>query len=133
MNTLHWLPVVVAAISAFALGGLWYSPALFGKPWMAETGLTADELKKGNKAKIFGLSFLLSLVMAMNLAMFLQNTPGLNVTSGAVYGLLAGLWIFCGIAIVGLFEHKSGRYIFINGGYCMLAMGIMGAILGAWM
>jgi hypothetical protein len=70
--------------------------------------------------------------MAVNLGMFLSNTPGLDFKLGLFYGLLAGLWIFCGIAIVSLFELKSARYIFINGGYCFFALGLMGAIIGAW-
>jgi hypothetical protein len=60
------------------------------------------------------------------------NTANINFQLGLLYGLLAGVWIFCGIAIVGLFELKTGRYILINGGYCFIALGLMGAILGAW-
>ncbi|MGC4037171.1 MAG: DUF1761 domain-containing protein [Chitinophagaceae bacterium] len=131
MATVNWLAVLVAGISAFVLGGVWYSPALFGKAWMTENNLTIDDVKKGNKAKIFGWSFILSLVMAANLGMFI-NTPGMNLSQGIIYGLLTGLWIFCGIAIVGLFELKSPRYIFINGGYMLVALGLMGAIIGIW-
>jgi hypothetical protein len=132
MNSLNWLAVLTAGISAFILGGVWYSPALMGKAWMKENNLDEEDLKKGNKAKIFGLSLLLSVVMSVNLGMFLNNTPGLDFKLGLFYGLLAGLWILCGIAIVGLFELKSARYIFINGGYCLFALGLMGAIIGAW-
>jgi len=131
MGTVNWLAVLVAGISAFVLGGVWYSPALFGKAWMTENNMTIDEVKKGNKGKIFGWSFILSLVMAANLGMFI-NTPDMNLSQGIIYGLLTGLWIFCGIAIVGLFEHKSAKYIFINGGYMLVALGLMGAIIGIW-
>ncbi len=132
MDTLNWLAILVAGISSFVLGGVWYSPALMGKAWMRENNLSEEDLKKGNKGKIFGLSLLLSLVMAVNLGMYLNNTPGLDFSLGLLFGLLAGLWIFCGIAIVGLFERKTAKYIFINGGYCFLALGLMGAIIGAW-
>src|ERR1700753_3598788 len=131
MNTLNWLAVLVAGISAFVLGGVWYSPALFGKAWMKENNLSEEKIQAGNKGKIFGWSFLLALIMSVNLAMYL-NTPAINFQMGTLFGFLAGLWIFCGIAIVGLFEHKTARYIFINGGYCFFALGLMGAILGAW-
>jgi len=131
MGTVNWIAVLVAGISAFVLGGVWYSPALFGKAWMTENNMTIDDVKKGNKGKIFGWSFILSLVMAANLGMFI-NTPEMNLSQGIIYGLLTGLWIFCGIAIVGLFEHKSAKYIFINGGYMLVALGLMGAIIGIW-
>jgi hypothetical protein len=129
--TPNWIAVAVAGISAFVLGGVWYSPALFGKAWMKENNLTEQQVKAGNKGKIFGWALILTLIMSANLAMFL-NDPKINFQLGLLYGLLAGLWIFCGIAIVGLFELKTGRYIFINGGYCFIALGLMGAILGAW-
>jgi hypothetical protein len=131
MGTVNWLAVLVAGISAFVLGGVWYSPALFGKAWMAENNMTVDDVKKGNKGKIFGWSFILSLVMSANLGMFI-TTPDLTLSKGIIFGLLTGLWIFCGIAIVGLFEHKSAKYIFINGGYMLVALGLMGAIIGIW-
>jgi len=131
MNTVNWLAVLVAGISAFVLGGVWYSPALFGRAWMTENNMTVDDVKKGNKGKIFGWSFILSLVMAANLGMFI-STPDMNLSQGLMYGALTGVWIFCGIAIVGLFEHKSARYIFINGGYMIVALTLMGAIIGIW-
>lgn len=130
-STINWLAVLVAGLSAFILGGIWYSPALLGKSWMKENNMTVEEVQKGNKGKIFGWSLVLSLLMAANLAMFLAD-PKIDLATSIVYGLLTGFWIFCGIAIVGLFEHKSARYIFINGGYMLIALGLMGAILGAW-
>jgi hypothetical protein len=129
--TPNWIAVAVAGVSAFVLGGVWYSPALFGNAWMKENNFTAEQVKAGNKGKIFGISLLLTLVMSANLAMYL-NAPNIDFKLGLLYGLLAGLWVFCGIAMVALFELKSWRYIFINGGYCFIALGLMGAILGAW-
>ena len=129
--TPNWIAVAVAGISAFVLGGVWYSPALFGKAWMKENNLTEAQIKAGNKGKIFGWALILTLIMSANLAMYL-NEPRINFQLGLLYGLLAGVWIFCGIAIIALFELKTGRYILINGGYCFIALGLMGAILGAW-
>src|SRR5690348_16353252 len=98
---------------------------------MAENGFTLADVQQGNKAKIFGLAFLLSLLMAVNRAMILE-APDMNLHKGALYGFLTGLWVFCGLAIVALFEHKSARYIFINGGYCLVALMLMGAVIGVW-
>lgn len=130
-STINWLAVLVAGISAFVLGGVWYSPALFGKAWMSENKMTVEDVKKGNAGKIYGWSFILSLIISVNLAMFL-SAPEIDITSGIMYGALTGLWIFCGVAIIGLFEHKTARYIFINGGYMLVALTLMGAILGLW-
>ena len=139
MGALNWWAVLVAGISAFVLGGVWYSPALFGKAWMKENKMTVDDVQRGNKSKIFGWAFVLSLIMAANLGMFLADPaspcpdlPKVNLSWGVTAGFLAGIWVFCGIAVVALFEHKTARYIFINGGYCVLALVLMGAIIGAW-
>lgn len=141
MSAINWLAVLVAGISAFVLGGVWYSPLLFGKAWMSENKMTVEDVKKGNAGKIYGWAFILSLIMAANLGMFLKDTPAecigncaqkTDVTWGAIAGFLAGIWAFCGLAIVGLFEHKTARYIFINGGYLLVALILMGAIIGVW-
>jgi hypothetical protein len=123
--------VLVAGLSAFALGGVWYSPALFGNAWMKENKFSVDDVKRGNKSKIFGWSFVLALIMAVNLAMFLADAKT-DLVWGLTAGLLAGIWVFCGIAITSLFEQRSARYIFINGGYQLISLALMGAIIGAW-
>jgi len=137
---INWLAVLVAGISSFVVGGIWYSPGLFGKAWMKENNLTEENIKRGNKGKIFGFTAIFSLVMAANLAMFLAvpatcppecaPTPGIGW--GAAAGFLAGIWTFCAIAIHSLFELKNWRLIFINGGYSVVALTLMGAIIGLW-
>jgi hypothetical protein len=131
MSLVNWPAVIVAALSGFAVGGIWYAPPLFGNAWMADSKLTAEEIQKGNKAKIFGFTALFSLIMAANLAMFLAEAKT-DVTWGATAGFLAGIWTFGAIAIHSLFELRSWRYIFINGGYSVVSLTLMGAIIGLW-
>jgi Protein of unknown function (DUF1761) len=50
----NWLAVIAAALSSFLLGGLWYSPAVFGRAWMRENILSEEQLKQGEMGKIFG-------------------------------------------------------------------------------
>ncbi|GAB3905345.1 DUF1761 domain-containing protein [Mucilaginibacter boryungensis] len=128
---INWPAVFVAALSAFMVGGLWYSPKVFGTAWMTDTNLTQEEIQKGNKGKIFGMTAVFSLIMSANLAAFLA-TPTTTTSWGATAGLLAGVWTFCAIAIHSLFEQKNWRLIFINGGYSVVSLVLMGAILGAW-
>jgi hypothetical protein len=141
MSSINWLAVLVAGISAFVLGGVWYSPMLFGNAWMKENKFTEEQLKSSNKTKIFGWAFVISLIMAANLAMFLADTPAectgncaqkTDITWGTIAGFLAGIWGFSAIAIAALFEQKTARYIFINGGYALMALTLMGAIIGVW-
>ena len=102
-HTINYFAVLAAALSTFVLGGLWYSPLLFGKAWMRANGFTEADLQTFSKARMFGWSFLFSFVMALNLAMFLAG-PTTNVTWGMAAGGLAGFgWVAMAIAIVGRF------------------------------
>ncbi|WPU96652.1 DUF1761 domain-containing protein [Mucilaginibacter sabulilitoris] len=130
-SQINWLAVIVAGLSAFLVGGIWYSPALFAKAWMADNKLNADELKASSKARTFGFSFIFSVIMAINLGFFLADSKT-DITWGAMAGFLAGIWTFGAIAIQGLFEIKSWRLIFINGGYSLVSLTLMGTIIGAW-
>ncbi|MGN8071954.1 DUF1761 domain-containing protein [Mucilaginibacter sp. 22184] len=131
ISHINLLAVVVAGISAFLVGGIWYSPLLFANPWMADNKFTTDEVKASNKARIFGFSAIFSIIMAVNLGMFLADAKT-DVSWGATAGSLAGVWTFCAIAIQGLFELKSWRLIFINGGYSLVSLTLMGTIIGWW-
>lgn len=131
MSQLNYWAILVAALSTFLLGGLWYSPAVFGTAWMRENGFTEEELKNSNMVKIFGLSFLLALVASVNLAMFLGAEA--DAMMGAFYGFLAGFgWVAMFIGTHYLFERKSMKLFLINAGYCVVALTIMGLIIGAW-
>lgn len=131
MASINYLAVLVAALSTFLIGGLWYSPALFQRAWMKANNLTDADLNTGGQAKIFGLAFVFALVIAFNLAMFL-NAPDTTLTWGATAGLLAAIWVALGIGTVALFERRPFAYTVINGGYWVVSFVVMGAILGAW-
>lgn len=128
---LNHVAIIVAAIVAFIIGGVWYGP-LFGKAWMREMGLTPEAAAAGNRAKIFGLAFLFTLVMAYNLGFFLGD-PSIGLAMGAAYGFATGFgWIAMGLFIVGLFERRSARLMLLNGGYMAVTLTVMGLIIGAW-
>ena len=128
----NWIAVLAAAASAFVLGGLWYSPVMFGRAWMAANNFSDQDLRKGGMGKIFAIAFVLSLVMSANLAMFLAQ-PNTTAAWGATAGFLAGFgWVALGIAVIALFERRSWKYVVINAGYMTVAFVLMGLILGAW-
>lgn len=129
VDNINWLATAVAAVSAFLVGGIWYSPAVFGKAWMKDNQLTDAQVRSGNKGKIFGFTFLFSLLMAVNLSLFLHQA---DAGYGAAVGFHAGLWTFAAIATHSLFELKGWRLIFINGLYSIVSLTLMGVIIGAW-
>jgi hypothetical protein len=128
MSQVNYLAVALAALSAFVLGGLWYS-LLFAKQWAALTGQSEERLKSGNPALVFGGAFLLNLIAAYVLAMFIGPA---NVKFAAAAGFAVGLcWVAASFGVAYLFERRPLGLWLINGGYCVLQYTAMGAIIGA--
>jgi hypothetical protein len=126
----NWFAVIVAALSGFVIGGLWYGP-LFGKAWMRATNMTEEKAKQGNKALIFGLTFVLNVIAAASLAMLLG--PQATLQTGAFYGAITGLtFVSTALGITYLFEQRPLSQFLINAGYQTANFTAMGLILGAW-
>lgn len=131
MPEINWLAAIVAGIAGFFVGGLWYSPAVFGKIWMAETGI--DPAKPGgyHPAVTFGLGTVLSIIAAIVFAFFLGAKP--DLTFATTVGALSGLcWVGASFAINGFFERKSVKLIAVNALYHTVQFTLFGLILGLW-
>lgn len=128
MHSLDVWAVLVAAASAFALGGLWYGP-LFGKAWWREVG--GGRPAPVASAGVFAGAALLSLLSAVVFAAFLGPRPGLGLATAA--GFAAGLaWVAASFGINYLFARRSLRLFLIDGGYHTLQFTLYGIVLGAW-
>ncbi len=127
---INYLAVGAAALVAFLVGGLWYSPVLFGKVWARENKLSDEDLRSGNVALVFGGSFVLALIMSLNLAAFIGPA---GVGFATMAGFAAGFgWVAAGMGITYLFERRSRTLFFVDAGYHVVTMTLMGAILGLW-
>ena len=127
---INWLSVIVASISSFLVGGIWYGP-LFGKAWMRAFGFSESDLNNRKMPKVFGLSLFLAVVAAMNLELFIGVNA--DMSYGLIAGFLAGFgWVATLLGILYLFENRSFEAFLINAGYCIVALTLMGGILGAW-
>jgi len=125
----EWLPSLIAALSAFALGGLWYSPILFGKIWQREAGLSDEQLAASNKARIFGVSFGLCLIAAVAFSMVIG--PDASFFMALHSGIGVGVfWVASSFGVNYLFELKSLKLWMINAGYHSLQFTIYGLIFG---
>ena len=129
MAGLNWLAIVLAAVSAFMLGGIWYGP-LFKNAWCREAGVDPDK-PNGHPAAVFGGAFVLSLIAAAVFAVFLGARPQLHFAVGA--GFAAGLcWVAASFGINYLFAGRSLKLWLIDGGYHTLQFTLYGLILGLW-
>lgn len=136
-TTINLTAVLVAAVSSMVAGFLWYSPLLFGKPWMKLVGMTekAIEDAKAGMGKTYGISFLAALVTAYVLAHVVSLTNAVDWQSGAV----TAFWVWLGfVATTGVNEFiyavkpKPWSLYVINQGYMLVNLLVMGAILARW-
>jgi hypothetical protein len=127
MHDVNLLAVFLAALSSFLLGGLWYSPALFGVAWNVAEG--RDPSKKGrHPALVFGLSFVLALVAAYVTAVWLGRGVALGTavqsTAIAGVGLVAA---FYGINY--LFAGRALKLWLIDAGYHVVQLVLYGLVI----
>ncbi len=129
MDNINIWAVVLAAGASFLLGGLWYSKILFGSIWIRESGYVAA--KSFHPARVFGVSFVLSLVGAFVFARFLGPAPELK--QAVVQGLLVGAG-FAGtsLGINYQFASRSVALLLIDAGYHTVQFGLYGMVLGMW-
>ncbi|WP_299212551.1 DUF1761 domain-containing protein [uncultured Aquimarina sp.] len=127
-EAINWLSVIIATLSTFLLGGIWYGP-LFGHIWMDLFNFTKDDLKNRSIPKTFGISLLLAFIATVILEMFIGKEA--DIIFGTLAGFFAGFgWVATFLGILYIFEMKSLKAYFINAGYCILSLTLMGAILG---
>lgn len=130
-NDINWLSVLVASVSAFAIGSLWYSSLLAGNAWQKELKLSDEDIKNANMPMIFGLAFVLEFIAALVLDMFIGREA--TLLSGIAAGALVSIaWVATSIGTNYLFARKSFRLFLIDSGYYVVFFMVMGAILGAW-
>lgn len=134
MANANLLAILVAAACGFLVGGIWYGP-LFGKAWQREVGLSDDELKNANMLKIYGTTFLFSILSAVFLGHMLAHFGEMSLRSTMMISIGVALgFIVPAIGTNYLFSRKSGKLFAIDGGYWIAfyaAMGLVFALLGA--
>jgi hypothetical protein len=130
MAQVNFMAVLVAALSSFLLGGLWYSKALFGEAWNRAANANPKH-QQGHPARVFGVSFLFALVAAFVYAWLVP--PAVDAGHAAVQGLLVGAgMVAASFGINYQFANRGAALWLIDGGYHTLQFLIFGLIIGLW-
>jgi Protein of unknown function (DUF1761) len=134
MLGINYLAVLVAAVVAFVMGGLWYSPLLFGKAWAKLRGIDSPGAAGAEMRPSEVLAeFIRGLIVAVVLAGFVVHLGVVNLL-GAIYLGLA-VWIgFQVTSIVGsvIHEHYPVKLYAIHTGDALTKTLVMAVILGVW-
>jgi hypothetical protein len=129
MGGINLLAVLVAAVVAFVVGGIWYAPMLFGERWQTEPRLT-EHLRAHQPGLVFGIGFLLSLIAALMFAIFLGPRPSMQ--AAVVTGCAAGVvWVAAGFLRnlrSRIAMGKSLELSLINGGFHAVQFMVLGLV-----
>lgn len=132
----NYLGVLLAAVVSMVLGFLWYSPMLFGKPWMKFMGYSEESLKKEQKAmgKLYGLSFVVALLTAYMLSHVMTLSENFFHYNRLSTGLNTAFFMWLGfvmpVQLTGtIFGDKKWQLFKINTGYQLVSLVLMAVVL----
>lgn len=121
--------ILAAAVAFYALGALWYSPAMFSKPWQELVGPPQQKrtLAEGMIVNAFG-----TLIAAAGLAVLIVGGGWRNWVDGLGIGALCGVGFSLTVLLNGVaYEGRPVNLFFLNAAYQVIGFCLMGAILGA--
>lgn len=136
----NYLAVFAAAVVMFILGGLWYSPVLFAKKWIALQGRTEEQERAqaaaANMPLMYTSAFVCALITAIVMAHIMAHMASIMPT-GAVHGAFFGFMAWLGFAAptsyaTALFSGKPKQLWFIDSMYNLVSFVLAALILAAW-
>ena len=139
---LNYWAILVAVAATMVLGFLWYGP-IFGKAWMKEMGIPADQkpdpkvMRRGVILMVIG-SFLTAFVLAHTGEVWRPSVWKAGADgSAAFYGFFNGFWIWIGFYVPLLlgavaWENKSWKLFGINAAYYFVMLQLVAMILAFW-
>ncbi len=109
------IAIIASALSNFLLGGLWYSPVLFGTIWQKEQNLSCEQLKShGITPFIFSLIY--SVLAAIGFNYLVMNSTSLS--NNLIIGLIIGiLLVATAIGTNYQFSGRTNKTFLIDAGY----------------
>ena len=137
---INFLAVAVAVVVNFVLGFLWYMP-IFGKAWTKEHGMDMTQkpdpkvLMKGMLFMVIG-NFFFAWVFAHNIAAW-GFVPGIKEMGLVPNSIMSAVFTWLGFyfpTLLGatVWEKKSWKLFFIDGGYQLVALLVVSFILNGW-
>ena len=128
----NWIAVVAGAVMGFVIGGLWYGP-IFGKAWMAATGITEEDIQNGHMGKTYGGAFVLSLLISWTMAHTFQSYLMVDANLSEMAKILTGFGVALGFVVPAfginyLFSQRSLKLFLIDAGYWLVFFTAVAAV-----
>jgi hypothetical protein len=128
----HWA-ILVSAVIQWLLGAVWYSPALFAKPWMKMVNVPTGAGKQ--KTMLVGMisSFIGSLILSFVLWHFITWSGAGTWATGAFVGFISWLGFIAAPSFAqGIYESRPFKLFAINTGYWLVGLLVTGGLLAVW-
>jgi len=139
--SVNYLAVLTSGVVIFVLGGFWYSPILFAKPWTRLMGKNEEEMKaymaspqaKREMPLMYGMALLCALVTAWVMAIIVRHFALPSALRGAEVGALCWLGFAAATSYAtSLFSMQPKALWLINSGYNLVSFVLAGVILALW-
>lgn len=125
---INFLGIIAAIFIGMALGGLWYSPILFGNAWMKCIGKTPETLG-GQTAPLIG-SIVASFLMALGVSLLFALINPTNLLTAMSIGAILGLLIiFPTLLSDNLFCGWGNKLLIIQSGYRVISVFLMSLVM----
>jgi hypothetical protein len=134
LAAINWLAVAAATVALYVLGGLWYSPMLFGPRWRAGVGFVPPDGWKPGALLYLG-PLVGCFVVTLATALLVTIADAHSATDGVSLGLIVGLGY--GAAVAGMdatapSHPRPGTLALVVGAYWTVGLTMVAVILSVW-
>jgi MFS superfamily sulfate permease-like transporter len=133
---LNWLAVIVGAVIYFALGAIWFQPAVLGRPWMRSIGYDPQQRPPDMSPTAYVLPALFYVVAAIATGLLGRATATDELGEGIVLGLVVGVgYALMVTAVDAVFDPNKPQpwtWFVISGAYHLLGLMVVAVIVAIW-
>lgn len=136
LGELNWLAVIVGAVIYFAIGALWYSPMLLGRPWQRSIGWDPDKTPPQMSVATYLVPMVAYLVMAIATGMIAKAIGSQGLGDGLMLGVVIGVGYAAAHTLVdATFDPNKPEpwtWFAINASYHALGLIIVAVLVSVW-
>ena len=131
---INYLAVLIAAAAGWVAGAVWYMA--LAKPWMAAVGTTQEKIEASKTqpgaSLPFVFAFAANVIMAWVLAGVIGHLGQVTIRTGVISGAFCWLgFVITTMLVNNSFAMRNRMLLLIDGGYWLVVLALMGAIIGA--
>lgn len=133
LSEVAWLGVAVATLAAFIVSYLWYHERGLGRAWSRASGVPLANLRAGLAPKAATQLVVLAVTAAV-MCVLQAELLIVSVAGGLAFGAFVGLIFRLGWSFVhGAFEGRPAAITILDAGHDVVALAVIGAVVGAFL